>query len=65
MDWLDIEELVEMLHEKYPEQDIYSLKFTNLKKMIMELEGFEGEEHKCNEKILEVVQGKWFELKQS
>ncbi len=63
MDWLDIEDIAELLHEKYPEQDIYSLKFTNLKKMIMELEDFEGEEHKCNEKILESVQGMWFEIK--
>lgn len=63
MNWLDIEDIAELLDQKYPTQDIYSLKFTDLKQMVIDLEDFEGEEHKCNEKILEAIQGMWFKVK--
>jgi len=64
MKWLDIEEIAEALQEEYPEFDILSVRFTALRKMITDLEGFNDEDDKCNEKILEAIQANWLELRE-
>jgi len=60
--WTDVEDIAEALEEKFPNADILSLRFTLLKKMVMELEGFEDSQI-CNEKILEAIQASWLGLK--
>jgi FeS assembly protein IscX len=62
MKWLDIEDIAEKLNESHPEFDVISLRFTMLKKMILDLDGFADDQDKCNEKILEAVQAAWLEL---
>ena len=64
MNWIDVEDIAEALEEKHPDFDILSVRFTMLKRMIMELEEFEGDPDKCNEKILETIQGAWIELRE-
>ena len=64
MRWLDIEEIAESLEETYPDADIVSLRFTLLRKMILDLREFEDSEEKCNEKILEAIQAEWIELRE-
>jgi FeS assembly protein IscX len=63
MKWIDIEEIVEMLNETYPEVNVLSLRFTDLQRRILSLEGFQDAPDKCSEKILEAIQGAWLELK--
>ena len=63
MKWLDIEDIAEALEQKHPNIDVLSLRFTLLRKMVLELEGFEDSETKCNEKILEAVQAEWLSLR--
>lgn len=63
MNWIDVEEIAESLEEKHPEFDIISVRFTKLKQMILELEEFQGEENKCNERVLEAIQANWIELR--
>ncbi len=64
MKWLEIEEIAEALEAKFPNQDIFALRFTLLKKMILELEGFDDLPENCNEKILEAIQAEWISMRE-
>ncbi|UIP91632.1 Fe-S cluster assembly protein IscX [Wolbachia pipientis] len=59
MKWLDIEDIAEALEEKFPNEDIISIRFTELKRKVLDLEEFDDDEKYCNEKILEAIQGAW------
>lgn len=61
MKWLDIEDIVEALEDKFPDKDIMCIRFTELKKKVLSLEDFDDDEKRCNEKILEAIQAAWFE----
>ncbi|WP_353287911.1 Fe-S cluster assembly protein IscX [Wolbachia endosymbiont (group B) of Gerris lacustris] len=61
MKWLDIEDIAEALEEKFPNEDIISIRFTELKKKILDLKEFDDNEKHCNEKILEAIQAAWIE----
>ncbi len=63
MQWLDIEDIAESLEEKFPDENVMCLRFTDLKRKVMELENFDDDEKRCNEKILEAIQAAWLELK--
>jgi FeS assembly protein IscX len=63
MRWLDIEDIAENLEEKFPNKDIISLRFTELQKIVLELEDFNDSIGKCNEKILEAIQANWIEIR--
>lgn len=59
MKWNDIDDIVETLDAQYPDFDVVSVRYTLLKKMVCELNGFDDEQNKCNEKILEAIQSEW------
>ncbi|KLT22851.1 protein iscX (ISC system FeS cluster assembly) [Wolbachia endosymbiont of Armadillidium vulgare str. wVulC] len=59
MKWLDIEDIAEALEEKFPSEDIISIRFTELKRKVLDLEEFDDDEKHCNEKILEAIQAAW------
>ncbi|MDR1139393.1 MAG: Fe-S cluster assembly protein IscX [Rickettsiales bacterium] len=59
MKWFDIEDIAEALEEKFPDEDIVNIRFTELKKKVLSLEGFDDDEKRCNEKILEAIQVAW------
>ncbi|CCE77075.1 Fe-S cluster assembly protein IscX [Wolbachia endosymbiont of Diaphorina citri] len=59
MKWLDIEDIGEALEEKFPNEDIISIRFTELKRKVLDLEEFDDDEKYCNEKILEAIQAAW------
>ena len=61
MRWGDVHSIAAALDEVYPTMDIMRLNFVDLKKMVMELEGFEGDVQHCNERILERIQELWIE----
>ncbi|MDM8335766.1 Fe-S cluster assembly protein IscX [Wolbachia pipientis] len=61
MKWLDIENIVEALEEKFPDEDIINIRFTELKKKVLGLEQFDDDDERCNEKILEAIQAAWIE----
>jgi len=64
MKWTDIEDIAEQLENKNPDMDVYSLRFTLLRKMVVELDGFEDDADKCNERILEAIQAEWIALRE-
>ncbi|MCV3769792.1 MAG: Fe-S cluster assembly protein IscX, partial [Wolbachia pipientis] len=49
------------LEEKFPDEDVVNIKFTELKKKVLGLEKFNDNEKHCNEKILEAIQMAWIE----
>ena len=61
MKWIDINDIAIELLEKFPEVDPRYILFTDLQKWVIELENFEDEQNKSNEKILEAIQMAWIE----
>lgn len=58
--WTDIEEIAINLHETHAGVDPFAVKFTDLRRMIEELDGFEADtDHQVNEQILEAIQVAW------
>ena len=61
MDWQDYEDIGIALYEKHPTVDPLTVRFTDLRQWIGELEEFEGDIAQSNESRLEAVQMAWYE----
>jgi FeS assembly protein IscX len=61
MFWGDAEEIGIALFEKFPDVDPLAVRFTDLHKMVCELEGFADDPAKSNEAKLEAIQMAWHE----
>ncbi|MBV0899657.1 MAG: Fe-S cluster assembly protein IscX [Wolbachia endosymbiont of Fragariocoptes setiger] len=61
MKWLDIEDIAEALEKNFPNEDVVNIRFTDLRKKVLSLEGFHDEKNGCNEKVLEAIQLAWIE----
>ena len=59
--WTDVNEIAIALAEKHPDIDPTYILFTDLRRLVMELEGFIDSPEKTNEKILEAIQMLWIE----
>ena len=55
MKWTDSRDIAIELCEKFPELDPKTVRFTDLHKWITELDEFDDEPNRSNEKILEAV----------
>lgn len=61
MKWTDIREIAILLFEKFPDKDPLSIRFTDLHRWITELNGFDDDPKRSNEKILEAIQMHWLD----
>jgi len=61
MDWKDAEDIGIALFEKYPDLDPLTVRFTDLHRYIMELDGFTGQPGDSSEGKLEAIQMAWLE----
>lgn len=61
MKWTDTLDIAIELADKYPDVDPQYVRFTDLMKWVMALEGFDDTEERCGEKILEAIQLAWME----
>jgi len=61
MKWDDIEDIALALLEEHSDVDPLTVRFTDLHKWIIELDGFDDDPKKSNEKKLETIQMAWFE----
>ena len=59
--WTDVNEIAMELVEKHPDIDPTYILFTDLRRLVMELESFNDSPEKTNEKILEAIQMLWIE----
>ena len=61
--WTDSLDIAIQLDEKFPDVDPQRIRFTDLHAWICELDNFEDDITKSNEKILEAIQMCWIEEK--
>jgi FeS assembly protein IscX len=59
--WNDAEEIGIQLQEKYPDLDPLTVRFTDLHKYVIGLDGFADDPTKSNEPKLEAIQMAWHE----
>ena len=61
LSWDNPEELGITLYEQRPETDPLAVRFTDVHRWVIELEGFTGDPAKSNEAKLEAIQMAWYE----
>jgi len=59
--WSDVREIAIALEEQHPAVEILKLRFTELHRLVTELEGFADDPKRSNEKILEAIQMTWLD----
>ena len=61
LDWDNAEDIGIQLAEKYPDTDPLTVRFTDLHKFVIGLDGFSGDPKASNEGKLEAIQMAWHE----
>lgn len=61
--WTDTLDIAIELDETRPDVDPQYIRFTDLHRWVTELEGFEDDPERSNEKILEAIQMAWLSEK--
>jgi FeS assembly protein IscX len=61
MKWTDTFDIAAALYDKFPEVDPLTVRFTDLRKWVLELDGFSDLPERSGEKILEAIQAAWIE----
>jgi FeS assembly protein IscX len=62
--WTDSEEIGFRLHEQMPAQNPLKVRFTDLRRWVCELDGFDDDPRASNEARLEAIQMAWLEAYQ-
>ena len=61
MKWIDVREIAVALAERHPAVDPQYVRFTDLHRWVLELEGFDDDPKHSGEKILEAIQMAWID----
>ena len=61
MKWIDSEEIAIALFEKYPDVDPRTVRITDLRRWVCELENFSDDTNRSGVKILEAIQMAWID----
>ena len=61
MKWTDSEDIGIALSEKFPDTDPLTVRFTDLRAKVLELDGFADDPRTSNEPKLEAIQMAWYE----
>jgi len=59
--WDDVEDIAIALQEAHPETDPLKVRFTDLHRMVTEMEDFDDDPKGSNEGKLEAIQMAWYE----
>ena len=59
--WTDCEEIAILLHERFPDLDPLTTRFTDLHQWVCELEDFDDDPKASSESRLEAIQMAWLE----
>lgn len=60
--WTDVEDIGLALYEQNPDRDPLTVRFTEMRDLVMRLDDFEPlEGQSVNEQILEAIQKHWYE----
>lgn len=63
--WEDAEDIADRLAAAHPGVDPLGVRFTDLRRWVLELPGFTGDPQASSEGILEHIQMAWVELRES
>ena len=61
MKWTDTFDIAAALYDKYPDVDPLTVRFTDLRRWVLALDGFDDLPERSGEKILEAIQAAWIE----
>ena len=61
MTWLDAEDIGIALWEKFPSIDPLTVRFTDMREKVLQIEGFDDDPNASNESKLEAIQMAWYE----
>ena len=61
MKWVDIQDIAIELAEQKTDVDPKFVNFVDLRRWVLELDGFDDDPDRCGEKILEAIQAAWIE----
>lgn len=59
--WIDAEDIALGLLDAHPDVDPLTIRFTDLRRWVLELEGFDDDPKASNERKLEAIQMAWYE----
>ena len=59
--WTDAEDIAILLHERFPDLDPMTVRFTDLHQWVCELADFDDDPKASNESRLEAIQMAWLE----
>jgi FeS assembly protein IscX len=59
--WTDVNDIAIELADTHPDVDPISVRFTDLRQWVMNLDAFEDDPDRCGEKILEAIQMAWLD----
>ncbi|MEM9102926.1 MAG: Fe-S cluster assembly protein IscX [Pseudomonadota bacterium] len=61
MKWVDVLDIGIALSEKHAEINPMTVNFVNLREFVIQLDEFDDEPERCNERILEAIQQAWID----
>lgn len=61
MKWTDTQRIAEELFDRHPDIDPRTIRFTQLRQLILELPEFDDDPARSGERILEAVQQAWID----
>lgn len=61
MKWTDTLRIAEDLADSHPDTDPNTIRFTQLRQLVLDLPGFDDVPERCGEKILEAIQQAWID----
>lgn len=61
MKWTDTQRIAEELYDNHPDIDPKTIRFTQLRELILALPDFDDDPARSGEKILEAVQQAWID----
>ncbi len=61
MKWTDTQRIAEELFDRHSEIDPKTVRFTQLRQLILDLPEFDDDPQRCGERILEAVQQAWID----
>lgn len=61
MKWIDVTRIAEELHDRFPDVDPLTVRFTDLHNWVCALDDFDDDPSHGGEKVLEAIQMAWIE----
>ena len=61
MKWTDTQRIAEELFDRHPDIDPKTVRFTQLRQLVLDLPEFDDDPQRCGERILEAVQQAWID----